>query len=75
MQIKKDYGEEPVRRDLGLVLLLMVLGAFGLLLWTGLFLAVQWSVSNAWTAAVAPYAAASSAQTPPAPRGPPAAQP
>lgn len=62
MQVKKDYGEEPVRRELGLVLLLMVFSTFGLMTWIGLFLAAQWSVSTAWTAIVGQQAAASSAQ-------------
>jgi hypothetical protein len=66
MQIKSDKDEEPVRSELGLLLLLVGFGACGLLTWTGLFLAVQWSVSTAWTAVVAQQAAASSAQIPPA---------
>jgi hypothetical protein len=69
MRTRKDYGEEPVRGELGLVLLLVVLGMIGLLTWTGLFLAARWSVSIALTAAVAPQAAASSPQIR-LPRGP-----
>jgi hypothetical protein len=60
MRTRKDCGEEPVRGELGLMLLLVVLGMVGLLTWTGLFLAARWSVSIAWAAAVAPQAAASS---------------
>ena len=77
MQIKKDYGEEPVRGESGLVLLLVVLSAFGLLTWMGLFLGIQWSVSSVWAAAVgvAPQAAASSAHILPAPDAAPATYP
>ncbi len=64
MQNKGNSGEEPVRGELGLVVLLVVLGTFGLLTWAGLFLGVQWSVSTAWTAAVGHQAAASITRTP-----------
>ena len=53
MQIQNYYGDEPVRGDLRLLLLLVALSSFGLLMWVGLFLAVQWSLLAAWTVAIA----------------------
>jgi hypothetical protein len=65
MQIKDNGGDAPVRGEAGLLLLLLVFGLCGLLMWTGLFLGVRWSISTAWTAMAAHQAAASSASTPP----------
>ena len=38
------YRGEPIRGDLPLMLTLAALAPFGLLIWTGLFLAVKWSL-------------------------------
>jgi hypothetical protein len=46
MQIKMDETKDPVSGESGL-LLLVVLGICGLLMWWALFLGVRWSVSNA----------------------------
>lgn len=51
MQIERvGSGDEPAQKDLRLVLLLVVLGLFGLLMWTGLFFAFEWSLSAIWAA-------------------------
>lgn len=47
-----NYGDEPVRGELRLLLLLVALSPVGLLMWIGLILAVHWSLLTAWTAAV-----------------------
>lgn len=75
MPIKKDYGEEPVRGELGLMLLLVVCGIIGLLIWGGLFLSIRWIVSAAWTATIEKPAAASSARSAPAQSAAPTAWP
>ena len=55
MQIENDaYGAEPVRGDLRLLLLLVAFSCLGLLIWAGLFLAIQWLLLTVWTAASAP---------------------
>jgi hypothetical protein len=64
MQIKMDETKDPVSGESGLLLLLVVLGICGLLMWVALFLGVRWSVSNAWAVVFTHQAAASSAQTP-----------
>jgi hypothetical protein len=48
-----DYRSEPIRGDLPLMLVLMALAPFGLLIWTGLFVAVKWSLLTVWALAVA----------------------
>lgn len=51
MQIRTDYGEEPLRGDFRLLLLLAALSPFGLLMWTGLLMGVQRSLSAVWAMA------------------------
>jgi hypothetical protein len=53
MQSEMNEDKQSIRRELGLLLGFIVLSICGLLIWTGLFLAVQWSVSAVWTAVVA----------------------
>jgi hypothetical protein len=65
MPIEKDNSETPARGEAGLLLLLLVIGLCGLLMWTGLFLGVEWSLSTAWTVMVAHQATASSVHGPP----------
>jgi hypothetical protein len=48
----KDYGPEPVRKDLGTILVLLAVCPFGFLMWVGLFFTFQWSVLAAWDVAV-----------------------
>jgi hypothetical protein len=51
MKIQKDsYGDEPVRGELGLLLLLVAFSSIGLLMWVGILFAIHWSVLTAWTA-------------------------
>jgi hypothetical protein len=68
MEAIKDYGPEPVRRDLGTLLVLVGICPFGFLMWMGLFFAVQWGVLGAWNFAVGilpnPTIAATTQQTP-----------
>jgi hypothetical protein len=52
MEATQYYGPEPVRRDVGTLLLLVAICPFGFLMWMGLFLAIQWGVSEAWDLAV-----------------------
>lgn len=52
MEAIKDYGGEPVRNDLGTMLLLVVACPFGLLMWAALFSAVQWLIVCIWGVAV-----------------------
>ncbi len=49
----QDYGAEPIRKDLGLMLLIASLCPFGFVIWFGLFLGIHWFVSAAWAVAVA----------------------
>ena len=52
MQLENgNFSDEPVRGDLPLLLLLVALSSLGLLMWAGLFRALYWSLSTAWTAA------------------------
>ena len=53
MQIKVDYGAEPVRSDTRLLLMLVALTPVGLLIWAGLFFAIEWSLVAVWALAVA----------------------
>jgi hypothetical protein len=52
MEDAKDYGGEPVRKDLGALLLLVAACPFGLLMWAALFSALQWTVIAVWGVAV-----------------------
>jgi len=52
MEASKDYGDEPVGKDLGVMLFLVVACPFGLLSWIGLFSAIRWSVLAVWSVAV-----------------------
>ena len=49
----QDYGAEPIRKDLGLILLIASLCPIGFLIWFELFLGIHWFVSAAWAVAVA----------------------
>jgi hypothetical protein len=53
METEVDYGDEPVRKDLGMLLVLVAACPFGLLMWFGLCLAIQWTVIATWAVAVA----------------------
>jgi hypothetical protein len=52
MEVRIDYGAEPVRKDLGLLLVLFAALPFGILMWWGLFFAIEQSVLAAWEAVV-----------------------
>lgn len=61
MQISKiedSTNDEPLKGEMRPFLLLLALAPFGLLIWTGLFLIVQWSVLTIWALAVALVVAA-----------------
>jgi hypothetical protein len=61
MQISKiedSTNDEPLKGEMLPFLLLLALAPFGLLIWTGLFLIVQWSVLTIWALAVALVVAA-----------------
>lgn len=53
MEAKIDYGPEPVRRDLGTLLVLLAAFPFGILMWVGLFFAIARAMLAAWSVAVA----------------------
>ena len=53
MRVIKDYGPEPIRKDLGLMLIITSLCPIGLLIWFGLFLGIHWFISAAWAVAAA----------------------
>lgn len=52
MEVIKDYGPEPVRRDLGILVVLVTICPLGFLMWVGLLSAVRWSLLAAWGVAV-----------------------
>ena len=52
MEASKDYGPEPVRKDLGMLLVLAAVCPFGILMWAFLFSALQWTVVGVWDLAV-----------------------
>ena len=58
-QINRNYGPEPVRGEARMLLLLAALAVLGLPAWWGLFLAVEWSVSAAWSSVAPPAGALS----------------
>jgi hypothetical protein len=64
--LTEEGDEQPVRGDLGVVVLLVTFGIVGLLLWGGLFFSSQWLVSTGWTAVVGGQADASPAHILPA---------
>ena len=65
MQIEINNDKQSIRRELSLLPLLVVFSICGLLIWTSLFLAVEWSVSAVWAAVVAHQGAASSTDSRP----------
>jgi hypothetical protein len=52
MEAKTDYGPEPIRKDTGILLFLVAACPFGLLMWSGLAIVIQWTVLAAWAALV-----------------------
>lgn len=53
MRIQSNtHGDEPIRGELRLLLLLAALSPVGLMMWVGLFLAIHWSILTVWAAAV-----------------------
>jgi hypothetical protein len=52
MEASKDYGDEPVGKDLDELLLLVAACPFGLLGWVAVFFAIRWSVLAVWSAVI-----------------------
>jgi hypothetical protein len=55
---ESNFNDEPLRSEFRPLLVLIALAPFGLLIWTALFLAVQWSLLAVWAHAVALIVAA-----------------
>jgi hypothetical protein len=52
-KIEHNVDDTPFRGEMRPFLLLFALAPFGLLIWAGLFLAVQWSILTIWALAMA----------------------